>query len=331
MVGLYRSRVAGIGSYLPEKILSNVELEKMVETSDQWIVERTGIERRHIAADHEATSDLCVQAAQRALEDAKLSINDIDLIIVGTVSGDHPMPSTACYVQTKLGAKNVMSFDINAACSGFIYGITVADQFIRTGFYRNILVIGAEVLSRFMNYKDRETCILFGDGAGAWVISQASSTDVNLIESSHMHSDGSLSELLMFPAGGSRIPQSQEVLNKGLQFMTMKGREIFKNAVRTMAQCCQEALDHNKISADEVHWIVPHQANKRIIEAVADQFEFPMDRVIVYLNETGNTSAASIPLAFDWAVKSGKIKRGQTILLTAFGAGLTSGSILLRY
>jgi 3-oxoacyl-[acyl-carrier-protein] synthase-3 len=331
MVGLYRSRVAGIGSYLPEKILSNVELEKMVETSDQWIVERTGIERRHIAADHEATSDLCVQAAQRALEDAKLSINDIDLIIVGTVSGDHPMPSTACYVQTKLGAKNVMSFDINAACSGFIYGITVADQFIRTGFYRNILVIGAEVLSRFMNYKDRETCILFGDGAGAWVISQASSTDVNLIESSHMHSDGSLSELLMFPAGGSRIPQSQEVLNKGLQFMTMKGREIFKNAVRTMAQCCQEALDHNKISADEVHWIVPHQANKRIIEAVADQFKFPMDRVIVYLNETGNTSAASIPLAFDWAVKSGKIKRGQTILLTAFGAGLTSGSILLRY
>lgn len=331
MVGLYRSRVAGIGSYLPEKILANVDLEKMVETSDQWIVERTGIERRHIAADHEATSDLCVHAAQRALEDANLSIQDIEMIIVGTVSGDHPMPSTACYVQTKLGAKNVMSFDLNAACSGFIYGVTVADQFIRTGHYKNILVIGAEVLSRYMNYKDRETCILFGDGAGAWVISRADSTEKNIIESSHMHSDGSLAELLMFPAGGSRIPQSQEVLDKGLQYMTMKGREIFKNAVRTMAQCCQEALEHNGISADQVDWIVPHQANKRIIEAVADQFKFPMDRVIVYLNETGNTSAASIPLAFDWAVKTGKVKRGQTILLTAFGAGLTSGSILLRY
>lgn len=331
MAGLFRSRVAGIGSYLPEKILSNEDLEKLVETSNQWIIERTGIERRHIAAEHEATSDLCVQAAIRALEDAKLTIQDIDMIIVGTVSGDHPMPSTACYVQTKLGAKNVMSFDLNAACSGFIYGITVADQFIRTGLHKNILVIGAEVLSRYMNYKDRETCILFGDGAGAWILSRADEGDKSLIESSHMHSDGSLAELLMFPAGGSRIPQSQEVLNKGLQYMTMKGREIFKNAVRTMAQCCQEALDHNKVSPDQIDWIVPHQANKRIIEAVADQFNFPMERVIVYLNETGNTSAASIPLAFDWAVKTGKIKRGQTILLTAFGAGLTSGSVFLRY
>lgn len=331
MAGMYRSRVAGIGSYLPEKVLSNFDLEKMVETSDQWIVERTGIERRHIAADEQATSDLSVHAALRALEDAKLKVEDIDMIIVGTVTGDHPMPSTACYVQSKLGAKNVMSFDLNAACTGFIYGVSIADQFIRTGMYKNILVIGAEVLSRYMNYKDRETCILFGDGAGAWVLSRAEADQPHVIESSHLHADGNLSELLMLPSGGSRIPQTQDALDRGLNFMTMKGREIFKNAVRTMAQCCQEALDHNQVTLDQVDWVVPHQANKRIIEAVAGQFDFPMERVIVYVNETGNTSAASIPLAFDWAVKTGKIKRGQTILLTAFGAGLTSGSILLRY
>ncbi|WP_347356400.1 beta-ketoacyl-ACP synthase III [Bdellovibrio sp.] len=331
MAGMYRSRVSGIGSYLPEKILSNTDLEKMVETNDQWIVERTGIERRHIASEDQATSDLCVIAAQRALEDANLKVEDIDMILVGTVTGDHQMPSTACFVQAKLGAKNIMAVDLNAACSGFLYGVSIADQFIRTGMYKNILVIGAEVLSRYMNYKDRETCILFGDGAGAWVLSRAAEGEKNVIESTHLHADGNLADLLILPAGGSKIPQSHEAIDKGLHFMTMKGREIFKNAVRTMAMCCQEALEHNKVSPDQVDWIIPHQANKRIIEAVADQFKFPMERVIVYLQETGNTSAASIPLAFDWAVKNGKVQRGQTILLTAFGAGLTSGSILLRY
>ena len=331
MAGMYRSRVAGIGSYLPEKVLTNADLEKMVETNDQWIVERTGIERRHVAGPDEATSDLCLVAAKRALEDAKLSVSDIDMIIVGTVTGDHQMPSTACFLQSKLGAKNVMAFDVNAACSGFVYGISIADQFIRSGMYKNILVVGAEVLTRYMNYKDRETCILFGDGAGAWIISRADAAEKNLIESSHLHADGNLADLLILPGGGSKYPQSQEVIDKGMNFMTMKGREIFKNAVRTMATCCQEALEHNKVTPDQVDWIIPHQANRRIIEAVADQFKFPMERVIVYVQETGNTSAASIPLAFDWAVQNGKIKRGQTILLTAFGAGLTSGSILLRY
>ncbi|MEN0059882.1 MAG: beta-ketoacyl-ACP synthase III [Bdellovibrio sp.] len=331
MAGMYRSRVAGIGSYLPEKVLTNFDLEKMVETSNQWIVERTGIERRHIAPEGEATSDLCLRAAQRALRDAGLTPEDLDMIIVGTVTGDHQMPSTSCFLQSKLGAKNVMAFDVNAACSGFIYGVSIADQFIRSGMYKNILVVGAEVLSRYMNYKDRETCILFGDGAGAWIISRAEKDEQNIIASSHLHADGNLADLLILPGGGSRIPQSYEVIDKGWNFMSMKGREIFKSAVRTMAQCCQEALAHNNITADQVDWIVPHQANKRIIEAVADQFQFPMERVIVYLQETGNTSAASIPLAFDWAVQNGKIKRGQTILLTAFGAGLTSGSILLRY
>lgn len=331
MAGMYRSRVAGIGSYLPEKVLSNFDLEKMVDTSNDWIVERTGIERRHIAAEGEATSDLSVKAAQKALEDAKLKPEDIDMIIVGTVTSDRQMPSTACYLQSKLGCRNVFAFDLNAACSGFLYGVSVADQFIRTGMYKNILVVGAEVLHRFVNYQDRETCILFGDGAGAWIVSRAAEGDTNVIESTHLHADGDLADLLTLPGGGSIQPQSQEVLDKKLNYVSMKGREIFKSAVRTMALCCKEALEHNKMSPDEIDWIIPHQANKRIIEAVAGQFNFPMERMIVYLQETGNTSAASIPLAFDWAVQNGKIKRGQTILLTAFGAGLTSGSVLLRY
>lgn len=331
MAGMYRSRVAGIGSYLPEKILSNFDLEKMVETSDQWIVERTGIERRHIAAEGEGTSDLCLRAAQRALADANLTAQDIDMIIVGTVTGDRQMPSTACYVQSKLGCRNIVAFDLNAACSGFLYSVSIADQFIRTGMYKNVLVLGAEVLSRFVNFKDRETCILFGDGAGAWVLQRAQDGDRNVIASSHLHADGDLAELLTLPGGGSLMPQSQYVLDNNLHYVSMKGREIFKNAVRTMALCCKEALEANDMSPDKVDWIVPHQANKRIVEAVADQFKFPMERVILYLHETGNTSSASIPLAFDWAVQNGKIKRGQTILLTAFGAGLTSGSVLLRY
>ncbi|MFM6928439.1 MAG: beta-ketoacyl-ACP synthase III [Bdellovibrio sp.] len=331
MAGIYRSRVAGIGSYLPEKVLSNFDLEKMVETTNQWIMERTGIERRHVAAEGQGTSDLCVQAALKALADANLTAQDIDMIIVGTVTGDRQMPSTACYVQSKLGCRNIVAFDLNAACSGFLYATSIADQFIRTGMYKNVLVIGAEVLHRFVNYQDRETCILFGDGAGAWVLSRAEDGDKNVIASTHLHADGDLAELLTLPGGGSLMPQSQYVLDNKLNYVSMKGREIFKNAVRTMALCCKEALEANNMSPDQVDWIVPHQANKRIIEAVADQFNFPMDRVIVYLHETGNTSSASIPLAFDWAVKNGKIKRGQTILLTAFGAGLTSGSVLLRY
>jgi len=247
------------------------------------------------------------------------------------VTGDRQMPSTACYLQGKLGTRNIMAFDLNAACSGFIYGVSIADQFIRTGMYKNILVVGAEVLHRFINYKDRETCILFGDGAGAWVVSRAPEGDTHVIASSHLHADGDLAELLTVPGGGSIMPQSQAVLDNDLQYVQMKGREIFKSAVRTMALCCKEALEHNQVSPEQIDWVIPHQANKRIIEAVADQFKFPMERMIVYLQETGNTSAASIPLAFDWAVKTGKIKRGQNILLTAFGAGLTSGSILLRY
>lgn len=335
MAGNYRSRVAGTGSYLPPGILTNADLEKMVETNDQWIVERTGIQRRHMASDapetYQSTSDLSLIASQNALQDAGLTAQDLDAIIVCTVSGDQVMPSTACVLQHKLGTRNIMAFDLSAACSGFVYGLSVADQFIRTGVYKHVLVVGAEVLHRFVNYQDRETCILFGDGAGAWVLSRASADERNVILSSHLHADGSLGDLFVLPAGGSKIPFSAEVLENKGQYVKMKGREIFKNAVRTMSQCCQEALEANDVTADQVDWLIPHQANNRIIEAIADYYEFPMEKVVVSVHETGNTSAASIPLAFQMAKEDGRIQRGQTILLTAFGAGLTSGSLLMRY
>ena len=331
MAGQFRSRIAGTGSYLPEKVLSNEDIIKLVDTTDQWIRERTGIERRHIAAEDEATSDLALKASRRALEDAQLQPSDIEMIIVATVSGDQVMPSTACVLQAKLGCKDVMAFDLSAACSGFVYALSVADQFIRSGMYKNILVVGGEVLHRFVNYKDRDTCILFGDGAGAWILSRADESQDNIIYSSHLHADGSLGELFQLAAGGSKIPITATILENDQQYMTMKGREIFKNAVRTMSQCCSEVLEHNKIPASSVDWVIPHQANRRIIEAVADHFKIPLEKVIIRLAETGNTSAASIPIAVEMGKQEGQIKRGQTILLTAFGAGLTSGSLLFKY
>jgi len=331
MTEMHRSRIAGVGSYLPEKILSNTDLEKMVETSNQWITERTGIERRHLAADNQYTSDLAFEAAQKALEDAKMSPTDLDMIIFCTVSGDQVMPSSACVLQNKLGCRNIIAFDLSAACSGFVYGLTCADQMIRTGFVKNVLVVGAELLHRFVNYKDRETCILFGDAAGAFIVTRTHSLDPNIIFSSHLHADGSLGDLFVLPAGGSKIPLREGVIEKGQHWVQMKGKEIFRHAVRTLSQACQEALDANGETPDKVDWIVPHQANNRIIEAVADHFKFPKEKVIVEIQETGNTSAASIPVAFDIAYRKGKIKRGQLILLTAFGAGLTSGSTLFRF
>ena len=328
---MFKSKIAGVGSFLPEKVLTNHDLEKLVETSHDWIIQRTGIERRHIIAEGEGTSDMIVRAAQKALLDAKMQATDLDLILVATLSGDFKMPATACIVQTKLGAKNVMAFDLNAACSGFLYSLIVADQFIKTGFYKNILVVGAESLSRIVNYKDRDTCILFGDGAGVFILTRADENDTNVILTGHAHAEVQHAELLWAEGGGTKFPFNQAVLDSGSHFMQMKGKEIFKNATRTMAACCKEALEATNTKPEQVDWIVPHQANLRIIEAVAGQFDFPMERVITTVHETGNTSAASIPLAFDAGIKDGRIKRGQLILLTAFGAGLTSGSVLLRY
>ncbi|MES2856039.1 MAG: beta-ketoacyl-ACP synthase III [Bdellovibrionota bacterium] len=329
--GLYRTKISGTGSYLPEKILTNSDLEKMVDTNDAWIVERTGIKERHIAAEHQATSDLGVIASQRALEAAGLTPHDVDLIIFATVSPDQPTPSTACMLQTKLGTRQVMAFDLGAACSGFVYALSVADQFIRAGMYKHVLVVGAEVLSRYVNYKERETCILFGDGAGAMIVSRAEDGETSHIMSSHLQADGSLGDLFVLSAGGSKMPLSQAALDGGHQYVKMKGREIFKNAVRTMSARCQEALDANGLSIDQVDWMIPHQANLRIIDAVGTHFGIEPEKVIVNVQMTGNTSAATVPVAFDQAVRDGRIKRGQHVLLTVFGAGLTSGSLLMKY
>lgn len=328
---LFRTRISGTGSYLPEKLLTNADIEKLVDTNDQWIRERTGIEVRHIAADDQATSDLGLIAAQRALEAAGLQATDIDLIIFCTVTPDHVMPSAACLLQRKLGARQVMSFDLSAACSGFIYGLSVADQFIRTGVHKHVLVVGAEVLHRYVNYKDRETCILFGDGAGAVIASRATEKDDSRILSFHLRADGNLGDLLLLPAGGSAIPFSQNVLDQQMQYVQMKGREIFKNAVRAMSETCQEALDTNGLSIDEIDWLIPHQANLRILDAVGRHFGIPPEKVVVNVQRTGNTSAATIPIALDEAVRDGRIKREQMVLLTAFGAGLTSGSLLFKF
>lgn len=328
---MYKTRISGTGSYLPEKLLTNHDLEKLVDTNDQWIIERTGIKQRHIAAETQVTSDLAVIAARRALEAANLTATDIDMILVATVTPDQQMPSTACFVQAKLGARPVLAFDLNAACSGFLYGATIADQFVKTGLYKHVLVVGVEILSRFINYEDRETCILFGDGAGAMVFSRAEAGQKSEILSTIMQADGNLADLLQLTAGGSKNPIARVNRELGEHWMSMKGREIFKNAVRTMVQTCQDALKNTGMSIDQVDWLIPHQANLRIIEAVASYFGLPNEKAIVNVHDTGNTSAATVPIAFDQAVRDGRIKRDQNILLTAFGAGLTSGSVLLRY
>lgn len=330
-MALHRSKVLGHGTYLPEDLITNFDLEKMVETNNDWIVERTGISTRHKAKSEQVTTDLALIAAQNALKNANISAQEIDFIIFATASPDQSLPSSACILQHKLGCKNIGAMDLGAACSGFIYAMSVADQFIRSGMYKKILVVGAELLTRLVNYKDRDTCILFGDGAGAFVISRANENDKNIIFSSHLHADGSLGDLFELQAGGTRHPHSEKVLREGLQFMRMKGKEIFKNAVRTMSACCEEALNANNLTGKDVDWVIPHQANSRIVEAVAKHFEISMDKVIMNLHHTGNTSAASVPLAFQEAVEQGRVKRGQLILLTVFGAGLTSGSLLFRY
>jgi 3-oxoacyl-[acyl-carrier-protein] synthase-3 len=327
----FRTRVAGTGSYLPPSVITNFELEKLVDTNDQWIRERTGIERRHKADPGVLTSDLALEAAQRALKDADMKASEIDFVLVATITGDQPTPSTACVLQAKLGLDSVPALDISAACSGFVYGLQLADNLIRTGVYKNILLVGVEIITRFINYKDRDTCILFGDGAGAWILSQTTPDAKDVIYSTHLSADGNLGDLFVMPAGGSKFPLSKDVLEKDEQFFRMKGREIFKNAVRTMAGTCSQALEFNGVTSEQVDWLVPHQANNRILAAVADYFKFPQEKVISIIHEMGNTSAASIPVAFDFARKDGRIKRGNTVLLTAFGAGLTSGSVLLKF
>jgi 3-oxoacyl-[acyl-carrier-protein] synthase III len=328
---VFRTRVAGTGSYLPPKKLTNKDLERLVDTSDEWITERTGIRERSFAEEGQGPSDLALEAAKIALSTAKMEPKDLEAILFATVSPDQIMPNTACFLQQKLGARDIMSVDLSAACSGFLYGLTIADQFIRTGSYKTILVVGAEVLHHYVDYRDRNTCILFGDGAGAFVVTRAEDDDSSTIYSHHLHADGQIGHLLELKMGGSRMPPSREAIERGDHFMKMKGREIFKHAVRTMSQCCEEALTQNKMKPSDVDWVVPHQANTRIIEGVASLFGIPMSKVIVEIEDMGNTSAATVPIAFDRAVRDGRIQRGQNVLLTAFGAGITSGSVMMRY
>jgi len=320
------SRIAGTGSYLPEKVLTNADLEKMVDTNDEWIVTRSGIRERHIAADGETTGDLAFHAATRALEAAGVAAADLDLIVLGTTTPDIIFPSTACLLQHRLGANGCAAFDVNAACSGFIYALTIADKFIRSGAAKNALVVGAETLSRMIDWSDRATCVLFGDGAGAVVLK---ADDEAGIMSTHLHADGGKKELLYNPVGVS-VGFKPELPNAGVKVM-MSGSDVFKYAVKAMDSAVDEALEANGLDKSAIDWLIPHQANMRIIEATAKRLQMPMDQVIVTVDRTGNTSAGSVPLALDEAVRSGRVQRGQLILLEAFGGGFTWGSALIRY
>lgn len=319
------ARIIGTGGFLPEKVLTNADLERLVDTSDEWITERTGIKKRHVAETGQTACDLAEQASWKAIEAAGIAPQDIDLIVVATTTPDRVFPSTACLLQQRLDIHGSAAFDIQAVCTGFVYALSVAEKFIRTGSARTALVVGTETLSRILDWTDRTTCVLFGDGAGA-VVLQASPEPG--IMSTHLHADGSYQHLLTVPAG---ISEAYELLKQGEAFIQMQGNEVFRVAVRTLERIVEETLAANGMDQREIDWLVPHQANIRIIAATAKKLNLPMERVIVTVDSHGNTSAASVPLALDIAVRDGRIQRGDTLLLEAFGGGFTWGSALLRY
>ncbi len=319
------ARITGTGGYLPEKVLTNQDLERMVDTSDQWIRERTGIEKRHIAADGETTCDLAEQAARRALEAAGRGPDDVDLVVVATTTPDRVFPSTACLLQQRLDIHGCAAFDVQAVCTGFVYALGIAEKFVRTGSARCALVVGAETLSRIVDWTDRSTCVLFGDGAGAVVLEAA---DEPGIISTHLHADGSYESLLTVPAG---ISSGYERVKAGEAYMQMKGNEVFKMAVNTLGRIVDETLEASGLEKSDIDWLVPHQANIRIINATARKLGMSTDHVVVTVDQHGNTSAASVPLALDVAVRDGRIRQGETVLMEAFGGGFTWGSVLLKY
>ncbi len=319
------SRIVGTGGYLPEKVLTNLDLEKMVDTSDEWIRERTGITQRHIAAENETTCDLAEKAARQALEAAEVAAEELDLIILATTTPDKIFPSTATMLQARLGNHGAPAFDIQAVCSGFIYALSVADQFVRAGSAKKVLVVGAETLSRITNWQDRNTCVLFGDGAGAVVLEASEEPG---ILSTHIHADGQYETLLHVPSGPSKQPHTDEVAERTMQ---MKGNEVFKVAVNTLSKVAKETLEANGIKKEDLDWLVPHQANLRIIKATAKKLGLNDDQTVVTVDRHANTSSASVPLALNEAVRDGRIKRGEILLLEAFGGGFTWGSALIRY
>ena len=320
------ARIAGTGSYLPANAVSNDELARRVDTSDEWIASRTGIRNRHIAAEGETTCDLAYHASVRALEAAGVDASELDLIILGTTTPDLIFPSTACLLQHRLGVAGCGAFDVNAACSGFVYALSIADKFIRSGAARTVLVVGAETLTRMIDWNDRATCVLFGDGAGAVVLKADSGTG---ILSTHLHADGGKKELLWNPVGVS-VGFDENAPNAGVR-INMTGNEVFKHAVKALDSVVEETLAANGLDRHDIDWLIPHQANLRIIEATAKRLDMPMDRVVVTVDQHGNTSSGSVPLALDVAVRSGRVERGQLLLLEAFGGGFTWGSALLRY
>jgi len=320
------SRIAGTGSALPAKVLTNKDLEQFVETSDEWITSRTGIRQRHVVVEGETTCDLAERAARAAMEAAGVTAAELDLIVVGTTTPDLIFPSTACLLQHRIGANGCAAFDVNAACSGFIFAMSVADNFIKAGSAKTVLVVGAETLTRMLDWSDRNTCVLFGDGAGAVVLKADAEAG---ILSTHLHADGGKKELLYNPVGVS-VGFKPEEKNAGVRVL-MTGNEVFKHAVKALDAVVDEALAANGLDKHDLDWLIPHQANLRIIEATAKRLDMPMDRVIVTVHKHGNTSAGSVPLALDEAVRSGKVQRGQLLLLEAFGGGFTWGSVLLRY
>jgi len=315
------SRIVGTGSYLPARSVSNAELQTTIETSDEWIVSRTGIESRHVAADGEMTSDLALQACQRAMAAAGVEASEVDLIICATTTPDMVMPSTACLLQAKLGVTKGAAFDVQAVCTGFIYALALADKLVASGAHRCALVVGAEVFSRLLDWSDRRTCVLFGDGAGAVVLKPS---DRPGIHSSHLHADGALAHILQVDGG-----IANGVL-RGNPFVQMDGQAVYRTAVRVLAECAHEALAHNGMQVADVDWLVPHQANIRILNTAAEKIGLPTEKVVATVARQGNTSAASVPLALDAAVRDGRIQPGQTVLMVGVGAGMTWGSVLLR-
>jgi 3-oxoacyl-[acyl-carrier-protein] synthase-3 len=322
--------ITGTGINVPKKILTNADLEKMVDTTDEWIVTRSGISERHLVEDGVCTSDLGAGAGKKALESAGLAAEELDLIIVGTMSPDTIFPSSACVVQEKLGAKNAAAFDVSAACSGFLFILSIAEQYIRTGTYKNILVVGAETMSRFVDWEDRTTCVLFGDGAGA-VVLQGRDEDSRGIISTRLFTDGSYRDTLYLPAGGSACPASAESVEKRKHYLKMEGKELFKIAISALTDASRTILEDTGFTLDDVDVFIPHQANIRIIKMVANLLDMPMEKVYTNIERYGNTSASSIPIALDEAVRTGRIKKGDLVLLAAFGSGLTWASTLLRW
>lgn len=324
-----KSRIIGTGSFLPEKVLTNTDLEKMVDTSDEWITTRTGIKERRIAREDEALSDLAVEASKNAIQMAQIKPEEIDLILVATVTMDQPIPATACFVQDRIGAKNAAAFDFQAGCTGFVYGLSIADQYIKNRTFKTILLIGGEVLSKILDWKDRSTCVLFGDGCGA-VILRGEKGNKGIL-STAIHADGSMADFITMPGGGSRIPASHKSIDDNLHVVKMKGNETFKVAVKRIEGACREALEMANLNPEEVRWFIPHQANTRIINAVAERLGWPPEKLYINIERVGNTSAASIPIALDEVVRDNLVKENDILLFSAFGAGLTWGSSVVRW